>query len=105
MKGKACSESNVTLKLGEGLHAKEPSRFDTSLGRGDTVAVVGMGRLLKGVCFAALSLFPRDWQHLLTNTGLPGWDKGILGDYKPENPDESVGPMALNEKARFKFTP
>ncbi|KAJ8110189.1 hypothetical protein OPT61_g6899 [Boeremia exigua] len=55
------------------------NQFDTSLGRGDTVTVVGAGRLLKG------------------------WDKGILGDYTPEDPSDSVCPMALNEKARFKL--
>ncbi|KAJ4985888.1 peptidyl-prolyl cis-trans isomerase fkr-3 [Stagonosporopsis vannaccii] len=54
-------------------------QFDTSLGRGDTVAVIGAGRLLKG------------------------WDKGITGDYAPEDPSELVRPMALHEKARFKL--
>ncbi|KAF2996677.1 FK506 binding protein proline rotamase rapamycin-binding protein [Curvularia kusanoi] len=53
------------------------TKFDTSIGRGDTVTVIGAGRLLKG------------------------WDKGVLGDYCPENPKEPVAPMALNEKARF----
>ncbi|KAF2626441.1 peptidyl-prolyl cis-trans isomerase [Macroventuria anomochaeta] len=56
-------------------------QFDTSIGRGDTVTVIGAGRLLKG------------------------WDKGILGDYKTADPSEEVGPMALNEKARFKLPP
>ncbi|KAF1361033.1 peptidyl-prolyl cis-trans isomerase [Lizonia empirigonia] len=55
--------------------------FDSSAKRGDSIVVIGMGRVLKG------------------------WDKGILGDYKPTDPNEQVGPMALNEKARFKFSP
>ncbi|OSS47435.1 hypothetical protein B5807_07277 [Epicoccum nigrum] len=55
------------------------TKFDTSIGRGDTVTVIGAGRLIKG------------------------WDKGVIGDYEPEIRGETVGPMALHEKARFKF--
>ncbi|UPX20881.1 Peptidylprolyl isomerase [Ascochyta rabiei] len=59
---------------------KKGQRFDTSIGRGDTVTVIGMGRVMKG------------------------WDKGITGEFKSEDPNETVKPMALNEKARFIFT-
>ncbi|KAJ4399819.1 hypothetical protein N0V91_009183 [Didymella pomorum] len=34
-----------------------------------------------------------------------GWDVGVLGEYTPSGSSEKVGPMALNEKARFEFPP
>jgi len=40
---------------------------------------------------------------VLINVVQPGWDKGIIGDYTPEDPNELVRPMALHEKARFKL--
>jgi hypothetical protein len=35
----------------------------------------------------------------------PGWDKGITGGYKVEGNDEPAKAMALNEKAKFIFSP
>jgi FK506-binding protein 1 len=54
-------------------------QFDTSVGRGDTVTVIGIGRVLKG------------------------WDKGIAGGYKSDSGEEQAG-MALGEKSRFTFS-
>ncbi|KAF1926425.1 uncharacterized protein M421DRAFT_7034 [Didymella exigua CBS 183.55] len=56
-------------------------QFDTSVGRGDSVIVIG------------------------STHALPGWDIGVLGDYTPSGSSEKAGPMALNEKAKFEFPP
>lgn len=40
-----------------------------------------------------------------TITDQLGWDIGVLGEYTPCGSSRKVGPMALNEKARFEFPP
>ncbi|KAF3043626.1 FK506 binding protein proline rotamase rapamycin-binding protein [Didymella heteroderae] len=67
------------------------AQFDTSIGRGDSVIVIGSTHALPG-------------QSLISNAR-SGWDIGVLGEYTPANSSEKVGPMALNERARFEFPP
>lgn len=52
--GKANSKLKVPLRLYKGCHAKSCLRFDTSVGRGDTVTVIGIGRVIKGVYSCSL---------------------------------------------------
>jgi FK506-binding protein 1 len=83
-------------------------RFDTSIGRGDSVIVIGSTHALPGeypqTPPSLISIHDQKGQSLTSNAQ-PGWDIGVLGEYTPPNCSEKVGPMALNEKARFEFPP
>lgn len=47
---RATSKGHTPSLSDEGYNTKGHSRFDTSVGRGDTTTVIGAGRLLKGGC-------------------------------------------------------
>jgi FK506-binding protein 1 len=64
------------------------SRFDSSVGRGDLITPIGVGRVIKGTqphietCARSAN----------TDSSAAGWDEGILGS-------SDSAPMSLGEKA------
>lgn len=71
-------------------------RFDSSVGRGDLITEIGVGRVIRGTYLQSASQYTaqsgRSDRRINGLIFCTGWDEGILGS-------ASAPPMSLGEKA------